>query len=315
MSMPVSGPLAKGRLRVCRWRRRGGPGGVPDRPGPLSKRRGLRVFRADETRWQRGRTPPARAAWDEATLRAPHAAPDKADRVEAMFDAIAPTYERVNTLTSLGRDAVWRRRAVAAAAVRADDIVLDVCCGTGDMVRAFARHEPGPALVLGVDFAAGMLAAGATTDLPVPVQLLRADALRLPLADRSVDVISCVFGVRNFADLQAGLRELARVARPGGRIVILEFATPTNALLRVAYRFYCEQILPRVARYVSGDRVGAYRYLARSIRTFETTAGMIRRLEDVGFDGVTGRRMNLGGVVLYRGVKPAPRADGPAERG
>jgi len=252
----------------------------------------------------------APAAWDAETLCAPHARRDKPTRVEAMFDAIAPTYERVNTLATFGRDAVWRRRTVAAAGVRAGDIVLDLCCGTGDMLRAFAANEPTPKLIIGVDFAERMLVEGVARTVPGRARLLRADALRLPLANESVDVISCAFGVRNFGDLQAGLDEMYRVARPEARVVILEFALPRTALLRRAYRFYCDVVLPRLGAAISGDRVGAYRYLPRSIQTFEDVAALVHRLTSTGFANVTVRRMNFGGVALYRAEKPPPGAGG-----
>lgn len=246
-------------------------------------------------------TPPP--AWDLDTLRAPHVQPDKAARVESMFDAIAGTYECVNSVTSLGQDARWRARTVRAADVRAGDVVLDVCCGTGDMVRAFARAKPAPRLVMGVDFSAEMLGQGRFDGLPTAVQVVRADAQALPLGDATVDVISCTFGIRNFADLQVGLNEMGRVSRPGARVVILEFATPENPLIRWGYRLYCEQVLPRLAAWLSGDRVGAYRYLARSIRTFESAVQLRARLEVAGFTQVTAQLLNWGGVVLLRGVR------------
>jgi demethylmenaquinone methyltransferase/2-methoxy-6-polyprenyl-1,4-benzoquinol methylase len=242
-------------------------------------------------------------AWDPEALRNPHARPDKADRVQTMFDAIAPTYERFNTAATLGRDARWRRCAVAAANVRSGDVVVDICCGTGDMMRAFAEGAPSPKLIIGVDFSSGMLAHAGLGGVNTPVQLVRGDALRLPLADATADVISCAFGVRNFAVLQAGLGEFARIARSGARVVILEFATPENAVLRWAHGVYCRNVLPWLGSWISGDRSGAYRYLPRSIQTFETTRGMIRRLEGAGFSSVNARGMNFGGVVLYRGVK------------
>lgn len=248
--------------------------------------------------------PPARPpVWDAPALRDPHAQRDKARRVEAMFDAIAPTYERVNTVASFGRDAVWRRAAVAAAGARADETVLDVACGTGDMIRAFARARPAPRAVVGVDFSAGMLARGDYRGLETPLVLCRADAQRLPLADQSVDVVSCAFGARNFQDLTAGLREMHRVLRPGGRVVILEFTLPDNPLLRWAHRFYCGSVLPRVAALISRDRSGAYRYLPQSIQTFEPRRALAERLAHAGFQRVTLRGMNLGGVALYRGEK------------
>lgn len=249
------------------------------------------------------------AAWDRETLRAPHSQHDKAERVEAMFDAIAPTYERVNAVASLGRDAVWRKRTVAAADLHAGEVVLDVCCGTGDMMRAFAGHVPAPGMVIGVDFAERMLACGRFVGGAMPMHVIRADALELPLARASVDVISCAFGVRNFRDLQQGLGEMYRVARPGGRVLILEFASPEQRALRWAYAWYCEHVLPWVAGVISGDQSGAYRYLPRSIQTFETTTSMRLRLEDAGFVEVALRRMNFGGVVLYRGVKPGERTE------
>lgn len=244
--------------------------------------------------------------WDKQTLRDPHARADKAARVQAMFDAIAKTYERVNTVASFGRDAAWRRAAVAAADVRADDVVLDVACGTGDMMRAFAAGLTRPAQIVGVDFSVEMLAAGAYRGLATPVHLLRGDAQRLPLADQSVDVVSCAFGVRNFQSLQQGLDEMRRVLRPGGRVVILEFAVPENALLAGPHRLYTRHILPRLGKWLSGDAGGAYSYLPQSVSTFEQPQAMIQRLREAGLEPVTTRTMNLGGVVLYRGVRPVP---------
>lgn len=242
--------------------------------------------------------------WDRSSLRDPHNQRDKAQRVQAMFNAIAPTYERINTLASFGRDAVWRRRAVAAAGVRSGDVVLDVACGTGDMIRAFDRCRPPPARIIGVDFAREMLARGDYAGVTTPVELIEADALDLPLPDGSVDVVSCAFGVRNLRCLQTGLREMARVTRPGGRVVILEFSTPGNRLLRWAYELYCNVALPRLGRLIARDRVGAYRYLPKSVQTFESPESMLRRLEDVGLSPVKMESMHCGGVALYRGQRP-----------
>ncbi|MGD8453403.1 MAG: ubiquinone/menaquinone biosynthesis methyltransferase [Phycisphaerae bacterium] len=242
-------------------------------------------------------------AWDRAALRDPHGQQDKAQRVQAMFNAIAGGYERVNTLATFGRDAVWRRRTVAAACVQSTDEVLDVACGTGDMIRAFAHGSPPPARLIGVDFAREMLDRGDYTGLDVPVELIEADALQLPLANESVDVVSCAFGVRNFQDLQAGLEEMYRVLRTGGRVLILEFAPPAGRVLRWVYGVYCRVVLPWLGRWVAGDHVGAYCYLTRSMETFEPPEIMMRRLTDVGFRRVTAQRMNMGGVVLYWGEK------------
>jgi len=241
--------------------------------------------------------------WDRDALRDPHRQQDKPQRVQAMFDAIAPTYERINSLATFGRDAVWRRRAVVAAEVRPGDVVLDVACGTGDMLRVFARLRPLPGRLIGVDFATRMLTHGRYDRLPVPVEIIQADALHLPLPDESADVISCAFGVRNFQDLHAGLREMYRVARPGARVVILEFALPTNRLLRRLYAWYCAGVLPWLGRLVARDRTGAYEYLCRSVETFPPPEALVTALRQVGFADVRVQAMNFGGVVLYRARK------------
>ncbi|MBL8877845.1 MAG: ubiquinone/menaquinone biosynthesis methyltransferase [Phycisphaerales bacterium] len=238
-------------------------------------------------------------AWDDAALRNPHRAADKAARVEAMFDAIATSYERVNTLATFGQDARWRARAIAATRPTRDDIVLDIACGTGDMLRAFLRHAPRPARVIGLDFSEGMLSAGAYGESSSAVRLLRGDGTRLPLRDASVDVVTCAFGVRNFQRLDDGLREMRRVLRRGGRCAILEFATPENSAMRWMYEQYCRVVLPALGSLVSRDRSGAYRYLPKSIETFDTPPMMERRLIDAGFATVQTRLMNFGGVALY----------------
>jgi len=244
-------------------------------------------------------------AWDQTALCDPHGQADKGERIRAMFNAIAPTYERFNTIGSLGRDAAWRRRAVAAADVRSADVVLDVACGTGDMLRTFARATPPPARLIGVDFARDMLARGRYDGMVPRPELIEADALALPLADESVDVISCAFGVRNFQDVDAGLREMWRVARRGARVVILEFTELRRPIVRSLYRFYCERVLPVLGTWLSRDRTGAYHYLPRSVATFDTPEDFTARLRRTGFARVTAETMNLGGVALYRAEKPA----------
>ncbi len=240
--------------------------------------------------------------WDAQALHSPHARADKAQRVQSMFDAIAPSYERVNRVASLGQDARWRRRAIEAASAEASDIVLDICCGTGDMLREFCLQPKPPRLRIGLDFARQMLANGHYDRAQAP-HLLRADALRIPLAAGSVDVITCAFGVRNFQSLQGGLNEMARVLRPGGRVCILEFSEPDNVLLRWAHRLYTSAVLPRLGGWISRDTSGAYRYLPQSIATFEPTQKLVARLRQAGFEELSVRRLNLGGVALYRGVR------------
>lgn len=247
-------------------------------------------------------SPPA--GWDDETLAQPHARSDKAARVEAMFNAIAPTYEKVNTLASLGQDARWRQRAVKAAQLQGGETVLDLCCGTGDVIRTFAAQQPRPARIIGLDFAQEMLDAGRYDGITTPIELIHGDALNLPLENEAVDVVSCAFGVRNFQDLKRGLSEMFRVLKPAGRVVILEFTTPRSAFLRWAHKTYTNLVLPRLGAWVARDQVQAYRYLPRSIETFATTSEMKAALTTVGFANASAQTMNLGGVAIYTGQVP-----------
>lgn len=236
--------------------------------------------------------------WDDATLTDPHTVADKSARVRNMFNAIAPTYERVNSVFSLGRDAAWRRTAVKLARVQPGESVLDIACGTGDLARAFARAVTAPGRVVGCDFAHDMLrlAVGRGDGA---LSWCEADALRLPFADAAFDITSCAFGVRNFQDLPAGLAEMHRVLRPAGRCVILEFAMPRRALLRRAYDFYFRRIMPGLAARMSGDRTGAYRYLPNSVVSFTQPGELEQLLRRVGFANVTVKPLTLGIVNVF----------------
>lgn len=240
--------------------------------------------------------------WDDEALRAPHARADKAARVRAMFDQIAPTYERVNRVLSAGRDAAWRRKAVAMARVQPGDRVLDLACGTGDFSRAF--EAAGPALVVGGDFAANMLALAAARGNSA-IRWCRADAQCLPFPDGSFTIASCAFGVRNFQDLSRGLGEMHRVLAPGGRAVILEFTLPRSRLLGGAYGIYFRRVLPRLARLISRDRTGAYDYLPESVSSFLDAPAMAAAMCDAGFTQVQHRALTFGIVTVYVAQKPA----------
>ena len=242
------------------------------------------------------------SVWDEGQLDAPHDQPDKAGRVRRMFDAIAPTYELLNRLASAGRDAFWRREMVRLARVRPDDVLLDVACGTGDVARAFAAARVRPKRIVGVDFAVQMLRLAA--DRPIRGGLFaQGDALRLPVVDGSVSIVTCAFGIRNFQDLSAGLRDMHRVLRAGGRAVILEFAVPASAVLRRLYLLYFNRIMPALATLVSRDRSGAYRYLPRSVLSFPGDEAIRSALMSAGFANVAIHRRSCGIVALYVAVK------------
>lgn len=245
--------------------------------------------------------------WDDARLADPHRQGDKALRVQAMFDEIAPSYERVNRVMSAGRDGYWRRRAVELAAIRPDDRVIDLACGTGDFSRAFAVARP--SRVVGCDFAERMLALAARRETNAAVtndiSWCRADAMNLPFEDASFTVASCAFGVRNWQDLACGLREMHRVLRPGGRAVILEFSLPSAPIIGGLYMFYFRQVLPRMATWISGDRSGAYRYLPASVSSFINERGMAEALRGAGFGRIEHHRLTLGVVMVHIAWKQA----------
>ena len=243
--------------------------------------------------------------WTPDLLHAPHEAADKAPRVRRMFNAIAPRYELVNSLFSAGRDAYWRRSAVKLAQVHSDDEVLDIACGTGDFARAFSQARP--RRVVGCDFAHEMLirAAGFSPRDKSALanargsQWVEADALRLPFGDGCFTITSCAFGVRNFADLDAGLKEMVRVLRPGGRAIIVEFTRPTNHLVRFLYELYTNRLMPMAASWISGDRSGAYRYLPQSVVSFPTADRMCAKLRAAGFIQAKATPLTWGVVTIY----------------
>lgn len=236
--------------------------------------------------------------WDEPHLAAPHAQADKAVRVRRMFDAIAPTYELVNSVSSAGRDRYWRREMVRLAAVRPDDVLLDIACGTGDVARTFTEAVTRPARVLGLDFSRAMLELAAARPIARGA-FVQADALHLPLPGASTSIVTCAFGIRNFQNLAAGLAEMHRVLRPGGRAVILEFSLPRRRLLRAAYLFYINRIMPWAATWISRDRSGAYRYLPRSVVSFPASDEVLETLASVGFDTADVHPRTFGIVSIY----------------
>lgn len=219
-----------------------------------------------------------------------------------MFNAIAPTYELVNRLASMGCDRYWRREMVQLANVRQDDDLLDIACGTGDVVRTFAAAAIRPRRIFGVDFARQMLRQ-AVRRRSVGAVLLQGDAHTLPVADCSVSIVTCAFGIRNFQDLEAGLSEMFRVLRVGGRAVILEFSIPDRAILRRLYLFYFNRVMPWVATLISRDRSGAYRYLPRSVLCFLGDEAICYALKKAGFSEVTVNRRSCGIVTLYVATK------------
>lgn len=242
--------------------------------------------------------------WDRSRLDAVHTQADKSERVRHMFDSIAPTYERINTLFSGGRDRWWRKRTVEIAGVQRGDSVLDIACGTGDLLRAFGAGAVTPSRMTGADFSLGMLRHAVNSDAP-SARWLQADGLSLPFAGESFDITSCAFGVRNFQDLDVGLGEMFRVLRPGGRAVILEFTRPSNRLIRFVHKFYSARLMPLGARMLSRDRTGAYSYLPKSVVSFVDASAMCSQLKAAGFARATATPLTFGVVTIYRADKVA----------
>ena len=232
---------------------------------------------------------------------------DKApSRIASMFDAIAGRYDLLNTVLSAGLDRVWRRRAIASLALRPGERLVDVCAGTADVSVGAAAAVPG-VHVVGVDFAGGMVAKGQAkvrdAGLTRSILLVRGDAMRLPVADASVDALTIAFGIRNVQDTRAACREVQRVLRPGGRLAILEFGLPQIPGLRQLYAWYFLRVLPRVGRAVS-KHGAAYSYLPASVGAFPWGEAFLSLLKDAGLEGGQSRPMTLGVVYLYNARKP-----------
>lgn len=228
----------------------------------------------------------------------------KGERVREMFTEIAPTYDLLNRLLSLGVDRRWRAEAAAAAlaahpAGAAPPRVLDVASGTGDLAFALKRHRP-EAQVVGADFSEAMLelAREKAGKQGLEVEFVAADGTDLPFDDGSFDALTIAYGLRNFADPDAGLREFRRVLRPGGRLVVLEFPPPPKGPFGAAFRFYFRQLLPRLGGLVSGKR-SAYAYLPESVLAFLTPEELSRRLGSAGFTRITHRPQTFGVSALH----------------
>ena len=217
--------------------------------------------------------------------------------VQAMFGAIAPRYDLLNHLLSLGIDRRWRRKTVALAAPRGP--VLDVCTGTGDLAAAFVRPAGRP--VVGIDFCAPMLRLGRDKKACRQVRFVRGDAVHLPVKSDHFDVVSVGFGIRNVCDLDAGLRELVRVTRPGGRVAVLEFTLPRRRIPRALYGFYFGKVLPFIGNTISRSR--AYTYLNHSVLAWASEHALAERMRAAGCASVRVHPLTFRIAAVHLGVK------------
>jgi demethylmenaquinone methyltransferase / 2-methoxy-6-polyprenyl-1,4-benzoquinol methylase len=238
---------------------------------------------------------------------------DASQRVREMFTEIAPRYDLLNHLLSFQLDRLWRARAAKRLRPildRPDAIVLDLCCGTGDLAFALARGSK--ARILGADFAHTMLVRARDKSFSLfdsreksasPMPFFEADALHLPFADGSFDLVTSAFGFRNLANYEAGLREIHRVLKPGGMIGILEFTEPPEGLLGDLYRWYFTKVLPRIGWLISGHQ-SAYTYLPKSVSHFFRPAEFAALLSNVGYMSAEFRVWTFGTVALHTGARP-----------
>ncbi len=238
---------------------------------------------------------------------------DASKQVREMFTQIAPRYDLLNHLLSLQLDRLWRARTATrlqSILGRPGALVLDLCCGTGDL--AFALARAGRARIVGADFAHPMLVRAKEKSCvlaPQPNQpavttmpFFEADALQLPFAGSTFDLVTSAFGFRNLANYEAGLREIQRVLKPGGVIAILEFTEPPDGLLGDFYRWYFYNVLPRIGGLISGDR-SAYTYLPKSVARFFHPPELAALMSDVGFHSVDYRVWTFGTVALHTGQR------------
>jgi demethylmenaquinone methyltransferase/2-methoxy-6-polyprenyl-1,4-benzoquinol methylase len=233
-----------------------------------------------------------------------------------MFTSIAPRYDLLNHVLSFNIDRVWWRRTSRTfrhVLTRPDARVLDLCCGTGDMAFALQRHAGNSgARILGADFSHAMLqrAAFKSIDRRASLTWVEADALNLPFPGNHFDLVTSAFGFRNLADYDAGLREIARVLRPGGECGILDFGEP-KGVMGALYRIYFKRVLPRVGTVISGVR-GPYVYLPASVARFPSPEEMLSRMKNAGLAEASWTPYTFGIAGLYRAKKPALSASLPS---
>ena len=228
----------------------------------------------------------------------------KKEKVQEMFDNIAPTYDTLNHVLSMNVDKLWRRHALKEIVDGTPQRILDVACGTGDSTISITKAAGEGSEVTGVDISEGMMALvqGKAEKAGVAgrIDLAVADGEALPYADGTFDRVTCAFGIRNFEHKEQGLSEFRRVLKPGGKVVILELSVPQNRVVRWAYDLYFTHLLPAIGGVVSGDKA-AYRYLPASVHRFPAPQEFCRMMELAGFTGVRCRTFTGGLCRMFVG--------------
>ncbi len=229
----------------------------------------------------------------------------KKSQIRTMFDRIAPSYDRLNHLLSMNVDRLWRRHVVQIVRRKSPKTLLDAATGTGDLAIDLARGIP-DVRIRATDLSERMLEVArkkvAARELDGRIELAVEDAEHLSLADESVDAVTVAFGVRNFANAEAGLREFFRVLKPGRQIVVLELSRPRNRLFRKLFECYFHRLLPRIGGFVSHDR-RAYEYLPASVKTFPQPERFRTMMEQAGFRNCRARSQSFGIAQIYIGEK------------
>jgi demethylmenaquinone methyltransferase/2-methoxy-6-polyprenyl-1,4-benzoquinol methylase len=246
----------------------------------------------------------------------------RAAKVHELFSRIAPRYDLINDLQSFGLHRSWKRRVVHLARPQPGQSALDLCCGTGDLALALARRG---ARVAGLDFSEQMLATAArrqseprnqspeaglhatrnTQQTPLPPCFIRGDAQRLPFPDNVFDIVTVGYGLRNLANWETGLREMWRVANPGGRLLVLDFGKPDNALWRALYFGYLKLIVPWLGRIFCGS-AGAYAYILESLKHYPAQHAVAAKMRELGLANVSVVSLLGGAMSINYGEKPPP---------
>lgn len=232
----------------------------------------------------------------------------KSSKIIGMFDRIVPKYDFLNHFLSIGFDYGWRKKAVKSFSnIKNDDLVLDICSGTGDLLYTFIDTKKMPFHSISLDGSYKMLDEGRKKAVKKKysgnISYLAADAMQLPLGESCVNAAMCAFGVRNLPDSQEGIKEIFRILKRGGEFVILEFSVPENRLFKALYGFYFKRILPLAGGLISGDRQ-AYSYLVKSVYSFNENTDVCAQLTKAGFDSVKRNKLTFGIVSLYYAKKP-----------